>query len=158
MTRPSFILKLYLLTVISILMLAVIPTSSAVVTPPLTKCNIKIDDPHFSNYLYRTQGIVAAKVNARSKCNKPMSDLKLVVEIYKTGLFRDYKVAESVLEPNGTIPSNKLIKNEKTWIECKSRKRSVFFGVAYASAVNDGKNMKTFKVTSERNEPLNCAN
>jgi hypothetical protein len=72
-----------------------IPTNaSAVVTPPLTKCNIKVDDPHISENLLRTRGILAVKVNARSKCNKPMRDLVLTVEIYKIGFFRDQKVAD----------------------------------------------------------------
>lgn len=48
----------------------------AVVTPPETKCNIRVDDPHISKYIQRTRGDLAVKVNARSTCDTSMRNLK----------------------------------------------------------------------------------
>lgn len=60
------------------------------------------------------------KVNARSKCDKSMRDLKLTVEIYKVGLFRDYKVDEAKVRISGLIYANRVIKNEEANAECLS--------------------------------------
>ena len=104
-------------TLLSILTLASMPMgrdhAAAVVTPPATKCNIRIDDPHISKYLLRTRGVLAVKVNARSTCDKAMRNLVLKVEIYKVGLFRDYQVDSAEIRIPGLIYANKVIKNEE---------------------------------------------
>lgn len=81
----------------------VVSMPSSPATPPLTECNIRIDDPHFSESLQRGRGIVAVKVNARSKCNKPMSNLVLTVKIHKIGFIRDYEVAHGEVILNKTL-------------------------------------------------------
>lgn len=143
-----------------ILTLASMPMSrdhaAAVVTPPATKCNIRVDDPHISKYLLRTRGVLAVKVNARSKCDKSMRDLKLTVEIYKVGLFRDYKVDEAEVRISGLIYANKVIKNEEANAESLSQKLSKYYGIAFASAVIDGQPRKTLKVTSAKTISLKC--
>lgn len=128
----------------------------AVVTPPVTKCNIRIDDPHISNYILRTRGILAVKVNARSKCDAPMRNLKFTVEIFKVGFFRDYKVAETKVLIRGVIYANQVIKNDKTYAECISQKPSKYYGIAYASAVIDGQPRKTLRVISAKTISLRC--
>ena len=130
--------------------------SLGTVTPPVTKCNIRIDDPHISKHLLRTNGITAVKVNARSKCDKTMSNLKLYVEIYKVGLLRDYKIGESELLVKGLIFPNRVVKNNKTYAECINLKPSKYYGVAYASAMINGQPRKTLKVTSAKIVTLNC--
>lgn len=132
--------------------------AQAIVTPPLTRCNIKIDDPHISENLLRTRNLRAVKVNARSKCDKSMRDLVLTVEIYKVGLFRDYQVAKVELSVLGNIYSNRVVKNQKTYAKCEDRRESKYFGVAYASAIIDGKPTKTLKVLSESTKLLKCGN
>lgn len=82
----------------------------AVVTPPATKCNIRVDDPHISKYILHTRGYLAVKVNARSTCDKAMRNLQLNVEIYKVGLFRDYRVGKEKVQIPGLIYAKKVIK------------------------------------------------
>jgi hypothetical protein len=134
-----------------------VPTNaSTVVTLPLTKCNIRVDNPHISGNLFRTRGILAVKVNARSKCNKPMRDLVLTVEIYKIGFFRDQKVADEKETEQGLIFTNKVIKNEKTYFKCKNTKLSKYYGIAFATATIGGKFVKTFHVITEKTIALKC--
>lgn len=128
----------------------------AVVTPPATKCNIRIDDPHISQYILRTRGYLAVKVNARSTCDKAMRNLELNVEIYKVGLFRDYQVGKGVVQIQGLIYANKVIKNEKANTECVNQESSRYYGIAYASAIIDGQRRKTLKVTSAKTITLKC--
>ena len=131
-------------------------SAQAVVTPPLTRCNIEISDPHISENLLRTRNLRAVKVNARSRCNKPMRDLILTVEIYKVGLIRDYQVAKEEISLMGNIYSNRVVKNQKTYAKCEDRRESKYYGVAYASAIIDGKPRKTLKVLSEKTKLLKC--
>lgn len=131
-------------------------SAQAVVTPPLTRCNIEISDPHISENLLRTRNLRAVKVNARSRCNKPMRDLILTVEIYKVGLFRNYQVAKEEISVMGNIYSNRVIKNQKTHAKCEDRRESKYYGIAYASAIIDGKPTKTLKVLSEKTKLLKC--
>jgi hypothetical protein len=147
-------------TLLSILTLASMPMSrdhaAAVVTPPATKCNIRIDDPHISKYILRTRGYFAVKVNARSTCDKAMRNLELNVEIYKVGLFRDYQVGKGKVQIQGLIYANKVIKNEKANTECVNQKTSKYYGIAYASAIIDGELRNTLKVTSAKTITLKC--
>ena len=128
----------------------------AVVTPPATKCNIRVDDPHISKYILRTRGYLAVKVNARSTCDKAMRNLQLNVEIYKVGLFRDYQVGKGEVQIQGLIYANKVIKNEKANTECVNQESSRYYGIAYASAIIDGELKKTLKVTSAKTITLKC--
>lgn len=128
----------------------------AVVTPPATKCNIRVDDPHISEYILRTRGYLAVKVNARSTCDKAMRNLELNVEIYKVGLFRDYQVGKGEVQIQGLIYANKVIKNEKANTECVNQESSRYYGIAYASAIIDGQLRKTLKVTSAKTITLKC--
>lgn len=128
----------------------------AVVTPPATKCNIRVDDPHISKFILRTKGYLAVKVNARSTCDKTMRDLELNVEIYKVGLFRDYQVGKKKVQFSGLIYANKVVKNEITYAKCRSQKPSTYYGIAFASAVIDGKFKKTLRVTSAKTISLKC--
>jgi hypothetical protein len=153
-------MKSQLITSFTVLTLALNLLSSgsaqAVVTPPLTRCNIEIDNPHISENLLRTRNLRAVKVNARSKCNKPMQDLVLTVEIYKVGFFNDYQVAKKELSVFGLVYSNRVVKNQKTYAKCENMRDSKYFGIAYASATIQGKSMKTLRVMSERTELLKC--
>lgn len=131
-------------------------TAFAVVTPPLTKCNIQVDDPHFSKSLQRHKGALAVKVNARSKCNKSMRNLKLWVEIYKVGFLRDHKVATEVINVDGLIFPNQVITNQDTYVICTDMRMSKYYGVAFASATINGRLKKTLKVTSAKSVSLKC--
>jgi hypothetical protein len=133
----------------------VAPIADAVVTPPITQCHIEIDDPHFSNHIYRMTGIRAVKVNARSICNKPMRNLILSVEIHKVAILRDFLVASEKVSAS-YVGQNRSFKNEKTYVRCSSYKSSEYYGVAFAEADIEGRHLRTFHVTSEKTNKLNC--
>lgn len=134
-----------------------VPTNAiAVVTPPLTKCNIRVDNPHISENLFRTRGILAVKVNARSKCNKPMRDLVLTVEIYKIGFFIDHRVTKKAVSFDGLVYANRIVKNQITYAKCDNSKESRYYGIAYATAFLEGQVVKTFHVITEKTIALKC--
>lgn len=125
-------------------------------TPPKTKCHIRIDDPHISKFLRLKKQIEAVKVNASSICNKDMSNLKLTVEIFKVGRFRDYRVAEFTREYFAFIPANKRIENKETFAKCETSRPSRYYGIAHATALINGQTVKTLKVITNKTISLPC--
>lgn len=142
--------------VVSSVLLLSFNHSSSVATSPRTNCNIRVDNPHLSAVLQKTTGVTAVKVNARSKCDKAMSNMTLTVEIYKVGFFRNELVRKAKREVLGYIPPNKVIKNFRTFEMCTSQRLSKYFGKAYATALIEGRAFSTPAVWSARTVSLPC--
>jgi len=131
---------------------------AGVVTPPLTGCNIEIGDAHISKSLLRTRGLIAVKVNAKSQCNKPIRSLVLTVEIYKIGLLYDHLVAVKEFRVKGVVHQNRVVKNQHTFVKCRSNKWTKYYGIAHAKALINGESMKTLRVRSENIQRFQCGN
>ena len=134
------------------------PAFAGVVTPPITRCNIEIGDAHISDNLLRTRALIAVKVNASSKCDKPIQGLVLTVEIYKDGLLFDHRVAKTELIVKGIVIRNRVVKNQKTYVKCKSNKWTNYYGIAHGEAIVNGESMNTLRVRSENTERFQCGN
>ena len=152
----SFKSPLFILSLVLINLIASSPISVA--TPPLTKCNIKLDNPHYSKSVEIRKGFRAIKVNARSRCNRQMTNLILTVEIHKIGFLRDFTVAREEVKAPGPIFPNTIIKNQKTYVACKNTKTSRYYGEAYATAYIKGERVKTLHVLTEKTITVNCGN
>ena len=126
------------------------------VTPPLTKCFIRVDNPHLSDSIKKQKGFEAVKVNATSKCDKQIRNLSLTVIIYKKGFFRNHEVVVGTFKISELIPAFQKVENKGTWEKCKNRKPSQYFGVAYAKAVINGKYMQTLRVRTDKIVALPC--
>ena len=132
--------------------------ANAFVTPPITSCNIEIGDAHVSTSLLLNRGLIAVKVNAKSTCNKPIRSLVLTVEIYKVGLLYDHRVAVKEVTVKGVVYSNRVVKNQRTFVKCRSNKWTKYYGIAHAEALINGKSMRTLPVRSENIERFQCGN
>ena len=126
------------------------------VTPPLTKCFIRVDNSHISKSIMRVRGFEAVKVNASSKCNQDMRNISLTVEIIKKGFLRDHLVERQTLVIPGVVDANFRVENKKTWRKCKTSKYSSYYGVAYAQGIVNGKTLKTRRVLSSETVSLPC--
>lgn len=131
---------------------------AGLVTPPITPCNIEIGDAHISKNLLRTRNLIAVKVNATSQCNKPIRNLVLTVEIYKVGLFFDHRVAINEESVRGVIYQNRVVKNQQTFVKCRSNKWTKYYGIAYSEALVNGESMNTARVRSENIKRFQCGN
>ena len=154
--NPSTKLIFAIFAIITQLIVSVTPALATVATPPLTKCHIQIHDVHISKYILRTQGKGAVKVNADSKCDKFIHDLRLTVEIYKIGRFTHYFITRHTTEVNGFIPANSLVENQSTYEYCTNKKVSRYYGIAYAEAYIKGHQFKTPRTISEHIFPIKC--
>ncbi|MBU3716292.1 MAG: hypothetical protein FGM63_04555 [Candidatus Nanopelagicaceae bacterium] len=131
-------------------------TSASQVTPPLTKCYIRVDNPHLSKSLKRLKGFDAVKVNAVSTCDRDLVNLKFTVEIKKKGFLRDYEIAERTIDFGGVIPANKRVAHKGTWVRCENSRASRYYGIAYAKGTIDGINVQTLPVITEKIVLLPC--
>jgi hypothetical protein len=85
-----------------------------------------------------------------------MTNVRLVVQIYKVGFLRDYLVGDEVVYAKGFIFPNRVISNNKAYVACKTRKVSNFYGKAFATGEINGKSVKTFPVLSPNTVKLAC--
>jgi hypothetical protein len=131
-------------------------SSASRVTPPITKCYLRVDNPHLSDSIKKQKGFEAVKVNAVSICNKDISNLQITVEIRKKGLLLDHEVAKRSIEVMGFIPANKRIAHKGTWRKCDNKKVSEYYGVAYAVANIEGKRMQTLPARTAKKVSLPC--
>ena len=155
------VLKKTTILLISILSFQVIADSSwAVLSPKPSEsagsCGITVGDAHQSSNIWKTKNVIAVKINAKSKCDKIMHNLEIVVEIYKAGNPFDHLVAPFISKTYGTVGINKIIQMENAWIACKNTKRTTYFGIAYGHGFINGVTWSSPIVRSENNFTFNC--
>jgi hypothetical protein len=115
-------------------------------------CIAHIGIAHISTY-YERLGILAAKVNADIQCNYAVSNLRLTVDLWKTGFFFDYLQGNS---PQPTSETNEsYLNNENTHVDCANTTQSTFYGTASASVVENGVTYRA-NVESAYDNPLDC--
>ena len=132
--------------------------AQAIATRPVTNCSIEIGDAHISRNLFSTRGLIAVKVNAKSKCDKPIRNLVLTVEIYKEGLITNHRVSVHAISIKELIFANRIVKNQGAYVKCRTNKWTRYYGVAFAEALVEGRHMKTLPVRSENIERFQCGN
>lgn len=124
---------------------------------PKASCRIEIGNAHLSTHLKESMGFKAVKVNAQSICNVPQSNVKLTVQIYKVGLFRDYLISEKFTNPLLATSSGMRVKNLQTFRSCTSTKKSSFYGMAFAEALIAGQKSTALPARSRKIVPLIAA-
>ena len=131
-------------------------TSGAVVTPPKTKCFIEVRNAHIATSILEQQGRLAVKVNAKSYCNFPQSNVILTVKIFKEGLVAPHLVAQGSTRAENPKSKGFVVKNQFTFAFCKDTTKSMYYGVASARATIRGKTYITPPVWSEKTLELDC--
>ena len=81
---------------------------------------------HISTFLLRKHRIRAVKVNAQIKCRRVSMDLSLQVTLWKTGLIFPHQVTKTTT----TLGKGNLLKNQRTWEECKNLRRTTYYATA----------------------------
>ena len=80
------------------------------------------------------------------------------MEIYKDGLIFDHRVAKTVVIVKDGVIQNRVVKNQKTYVKCRSNKWTNYYGIAHAEAIVNGESMKTLRVRSENIKRFRCGN
>ncbi len=123
---------------------------------PKAACRIEVDDAHLSISILRLHGKAAVKIDARSICNFPQSNVELTVNIYKTAWFGDQFVWGTSTDPKLKSSQGFQINNYGTFVRCKDSKATTYYGVAFSRALIDGQTEVTKTVQSVHQVRLNC--
>lgn len=136
------------------------PTASALGSSkgPRAACRIEIDNPHISKSILRKEGKAAVKVNARSICNLYQTRVQLTVEIYQVGLLGAKLRSRYTTNANRLTSNGFTVSNKNTKWYCQSRKKSRFFGIAYATATIGGQTLAAPRAQSQKTVRLACGN
>jgi hypothetical protein len=149
----SFFLTILLVSVIGS---TEVQATEKVSSPPKTKCFIDVGDAHISSTILERQGRLAVKVNAISRCNVLQENVVLTVKIYKVGIGPAHLMAQKSTQGLSSKSRGFIVKNQFTYIFCKNRTKSKYYGLAYSKALINGKQYQTPPVWSENTIELKC--
>jgi hypothetical protein len=111
----------------------------------------KTVNAHISTFLLNRHNVRAVKVNAQVKCRRVARHLFVQVTLWKTGLI----IPHSVRETSASESKGNLLKNQKTWKQCKNRQSTTYYGTAYASVWFQGVKYASSLQTPKK-VPLAC--
>lgn len=125
-------------------------------TSPKLPCRIEISNAHISKDVWIKTGKRAVKVDDFSTCHLPQSRVTLTVELWKTGQPFNHFVFKTITRSPGVTSPRVRVENFNTYIFCKNRDLTFWYGVAYSKAFIGGKWQFARHVLSQKIEPIEC--
>ena len=125
-------------------------------TSPKLPCRIEVSNAHISKDVWIKTGKRAVKVDAFSTCHLPQSRVTLTVELWKTGQPFNHFVFKTITRSPGVTSPRVRVENFNTYIFCKNRDLTFWYGVAYSKAFIGGKWQFARHVLSEKSVPIKC--
>jgi len=95
-------------------------------------------------------------VDAFSRCLSPQSKVTLTVELWKTGEFLNHFVYSTVKRSIGITSPRDQVENFDTYVYCKNRKTTSYYGIAYSKAFIEGIWQYARHVLSRIINPIDC--
>ena len=126
------------------------------VTPPKTSCFIYVGDAHISTSIFRKERRRAIKINAHSECDVPQKSVVLTIKIFKKGFGPPHLVVQKSTKADNPRSQGLIVKNQFTFAYCKNETKSEFYGIAFSSALINGKRFTAPPVWSENTVELKC--
>lgn len=132
---------------------------AAVILPVSEKekslCRVQASRPHISTFFAERNGLNALKINAYSVCDRPHSRVTITVELWKEETVFKKRIKKTIARHVGFLAPNERFYNQKTFVVCKTSRKSLYYGVAYAKALIDGEwHFATHKIAISI--PINC--
>jgi hypothetical protein len=119
-------------------------------------CRIEVSIAHISKDILAKTGRRAVKVDAFSKCNVTQSKVTLTVELWKVGEIGNHFLTLRVKRSSGITMPGRHVENFATFVFCKDRILTNYFGVAYSKAFIAGKWQFAHHVLSRKIIPIHC--
>lgn len=128
--------------------------NSSTLKPP---CRIDIEDAHLAMSGVGNKGVLSVKVKFSTVCEKPQSNVKIFLEIWKEGLWGfNHRVKAFPPVSFDYIPANKIQEVKDLSIPCKDWKPTKYYGVVYGVARIAGNIEYTRYGISKHSARLNC--
>lgn len=145
-----------LITALLLVITTLINNHSAEAQSSKSPCRIEISIAHISKDLWIKTGKRAVKVDAFSRCQSPQSKVTLTVELWKTGEFLNHLVYSTVKRSVGITSPRDQVENFDTYVYCKNRETTSYYGIAYSKAFIEGKWQYARHVLSRIINPIDC--
>ena len=145
-----------LITALFLVITILIGNLSAEAQSSKLPCRIEISIAHISKDLWVKTGKRAVKVDAFSRCHSPQSKVTLTVELWKTGEFLNHFVYSTVKRSIGITSPRDQVENFDTYVYCKNRETTSYYGIAYSKAFIEGKWQYARHVLSRIINPIDC--
>jgi hypothetical protein len=129
---------------------------SAYASSPKLPCRIEVSIAHISKDLWIKTGKRAVKVDAFSRCQSPQSKVTLTVELWKTGEFITHLVYSTTKRSVGITSPRDQVENFDTYVYCKNRETTSYYGIAYSKAFIEGKWQYARHVLSRIINSIDC--
>ena len=91
-----------------------------------------------------------------ARCNRFQENVKVELEIWKKGKYFDHKVTKLTNDSADIHNGGYVVTFRNLGVTCKSRKHTVYYGIASVSATIDQKTMQTPQVISSTPTTLPC--
>ena len=130
------------------------PANSAPIRPT---CRIDIEDAHLAMSGVGNSGVLSVKVKVSTVCEKPQTNVKIFLEIWKQGFWGfNHKVRAFTPVAFNYIPANVTKEIKDLSIPCRNWQATKYFGVVYGVARIGGNVEFTRYGISKHAPALNC--
>jgi hypothetical protein len=142
--------------VTALILVAIQPIPMAHAVEKKAPCRLEVDSAHLSTDIFEKFRFQAVKVNASSICNVSQSNVTITVEIWKTGALGNHLVRQKTINSKGITQSGGQVNNFSTFIKCRDRTPTNYYGVSYSKALINGKWQYARHILSKKTTLLNC--
>lgn len=120
------------------------------------KCRLEVQNAHLSTTLQKHRNIRVVKINVSSICDVEQTKVLITLEIRKKGEFGDHIYGPFTNENSSSTNSGLIVKLQDKYVTCLNRKRTNWFGIAFAKAFIAGRWQYARATQSRLIEPLDC--
>ncbi|TSA20057.1 MAG: hypothetical protein D4R69_05870 [Actinomycetales bacterium] len=154
----NYTFVIFLITLLGLFHLDPSIASAATPKPKEIKapCRLEVSIAHLSTDLFEKSRIRAVKVDSSSICNVQQRNVTITVEIWKTGLLGNHLVLRKSITSSGATFPGARVNNFVTYVICKNRTNTSYYGVSYSKAFIEGKWQYARHVLSREILPLRC--
>lgn len=120
-------------------------------------CELKVQNPHLSTYLFEFEKKIAIKTNAQVKCQSPQKTTKVWMELKEKNFFGDRLIVKYPPQTQDGTYSPYLLKFEGFFTECdKTISKHTYQTTVHAEVTLRTGRVEKHVEISNKSQPLDC--
>lgn len=121
-----------------------------------SNCHIEVGNAILERKMKGFRDFDFLSVIVIARCNRFQNNVNVELEIWKRGRYFNHRVTKLTNGPANLKMSGYVVTFRNLGVTCKSRKQTVYYGIASVSATIDQKTMQTPQVISSTPTTLPC--
>ena len=110
--------------------------------PAKPACRVDMNNSHISSNLLKKHKTLAVKANVKVICDKPIENLVVHINLYKSGSFGPILLKKFTSRIYSKLAPNKLLKISGPIFVCVNWKSTEFFSTVSSDAIISGEKMR----------------